>query len=272
MITTERDRPVVLLLGSLLWLLSMFAWVHGSRVRLGRFIGYSACDISAMLARAGVTTLGQALTGGRTGYVAWGATGLILCLLKWRKCLLLVPFVVMVLPLAFPAATSRVLLGFGKTDITGETVIDDDEMTSDRAVVLSPTLVEARLDLASSLYQAGRTDRAEAIHREMLARRPNDVRVLNDLAWILQERRHRYGDALALANEGLGLAPGNVYLLDARCKARALLKLGRVCVKLNGLTGARQHLNDAAEIDREANVLTQDERSEITGIVRHSGA
>jgi UDP-GlcNAc:undecaprenyl-phosphate GlcNAc-1-phosphate transferase len=31
MLTTERDRPMVLLVGGLLLLLSMFAWVHGSR-------------------------------------------------------------------------------------------------------------------------------------------------------------------------------------------------------------------------------------------------
>ena len=133
--------------------------LSGSRVRLGRYIGYSACDISAMLAGAswgvlaalplvqgkfyrlsmlagaGIITFGQALTGGRAGYVAWGATGLILCLLKWRKYLILAPFVVMVLPILFPAAASRMLSGFDKTDVAGETTIDDYTVTSGRTVI-----------------------------------------------------------------------------------------------------------------------------------------
>jgi O-antigen ligase len=133
--------------------------LNGSRVRLGRFIGYSACDISAMLAgaswgivaalplvprrryqllmlaAAGVITCGQALTGGRAGYVAWGATGLILCLLKWRKHLVLAPFVVMVLPILFPSAASRMLSGFGETDTAGETTINDYTVTSGRTLI-----------------------------------------------------------------------------------------------------------------------------------------
>ena len=159
----------------------------------------------------------------------------------------------------------------------------------------------ARLDLASSLYQAGNADRAEVLYREMLDQHPNDARALNDLAWILQERHCRYGDALELANKGLNLAPGNVYLLDTRGtilsnmpdrladaksdferivelsssdvgrQARTLLQLGRVCVKLNDFAAARQHLSDALELDRKANVLTEDERSEITNIVQHGG-
>ena len=171
----------------------------------------------------------------------------------------------------------------------------------EQAVTLSPTLVDARLNLASSLYEVGDADKAEAVYRDALARYPDDTRVLNDLAWILQEHRRRYDDALALANKGLSLAPGNVHLLDTRGtilsnmpdrlaeaksdfekivalsssdtrrKARTLLQLGRVCVKLNDLPDAKQHLNDALEIDQQANVLTQDERSEITNIVQRGG-
>jgi O-antigen ligase len=129
------------------------------RVRLGKYIGYSACDISAMLAgaswaiiamlplvrrwkyrmiglaAAGVVAYGQALTGGRAGFVAWGATGLILCILKWRKYLLLAPVVVVVLPIAFPAATTRMLSGFDQTDITGQNATDRDAITSDRTLM-----------------------------------------------------------------------------------------------------------------------------------------
>jgi O-antigen ligase len=129
------------------------------RIRLGRYIGYSACDISAMLAgaswailaalplirqrkyrmmgllSAGAVVYGQALTGGRAGFLAWGATGLILSLLKWRKYLLLAPVVVLVLPVVFPAATARMFSGFGETDVTGQSTINDDLVTSGRTLM-----------------------------------------------------------------------------------------------------------------------------------------
>ncbi len=126
------------------------------RIKLGRYLGYSACDISAMLAGAswailaalpllrerthrilglflaGVVAYGQALTGGRAGFLAWGATGLILCLLKWRRYLILAPVVVILLPVVFPAATTRMLSGFGQTDVAGERTTDSDAVTSER--------------------------------------------------------------------------------------------------------------------------------------------
>ncbi len=135
------------------------------RWRLGKYIGYSACDISAMLAgaswailamlplirrrkyrligflAAGVVAYGQALTGGRAGFIAWGATGLILCVLKWRRYLLLAPVVIIVLPLVFPAATARMLSGVGETDVTGESMTDKEAMTSDRTLMW-PYVVE----------------------------------------------------------------------------------------------------------------------------------
>jgi O-antigen ligase len=126
------------------------------RIRLGKYIGYSACDISAMLAgaswailasismvkqkkykviiliAAGMVTYGQALTGGRAGYVAWGATGFILCILKWRKYLLLAPVLVILLPIIMPGAVDRFFIGFGETDITGQNTTDENLITSDR--------------------------------------------------------------------------------------------------------------------------------------------
>ncbi|MBM3298855.1 MAG: hypothetical protein FJY85_02740, partial [Deltaproteobacteria bacterium] len=75
-----------------------------ARGKACRRIGYNACDVSAflsgaswgilavvplvrqkrhqvlVLAAAGIVTFGQALTGGRAGYLAWLATGSVLCL------------------------------------------------------------------------------------------------------------------------------------------------------------------------------------------------
>lgn len=130
-----------------------------SRRKLDYRVGYNACDLSAMLAgvswgllatltfirkkrywpvvlaSAGVIILGQALTGGRAGYLAWGATGLTLCLLKWRKWLILAPLLIIVLPIVFPGATTRMLSGFGEIEVSGETTYDDIEVTGGRSVM-----------------------------------------------------------------------------------------------------------------------------------------
>jgi O-antigen ligase len=130
-----------------------------TRLRVCQGIGYSACDLSAVLAGAswgilaalswvrrrkywimllaagGIVAFGQALTGGRAGYVAWGATGLVLCLLKWRKYLILAPMVVVLLPIVLPGVTERMLQGFGQTDVAGQTTIDDNSITSGRTII-----------------------------------------------------------------------------------------------------------------------------------------
>lgn len=89
----------------------------------------------AILAAAGVIAFGQALTGGRAGYAAWGATGLVLCLLRWRKYLLLGPVLVIVLPILLPGTVDRMLYGFGKTDAAGQEIVDDYEVTSGRTLI-----------------------------------------------------------------------------------------------------------------------------------------
>jgi O-antigen ligase len=122
-------------------------------------IGYSAVDMSVFLAgafwalvatlpliqkkkykalvlvAAGLVLFGQALTGGRAGYVAWAATGFFLCLLKWRKLLIFVPIVIILLPIVFPGAVDRMLHGFGETDVSGQKVTNDYEVTSGRTLV-----------------------------------------------------------------------------------------------------------------------------------------
>jgi hypothetical protein len=133
--------------------------IQYSRLKACRSIGYSSCDMSTILAgaswgilaalplirrkkywfvvllAAGVVAFGQALTGGRAGYVAWGATGLMLCMIKWRKQLILAPIIVMLLPVVFPAAAERMLFGFGQTDAAGQAITDDYEVTSGRTLI-----------------------------------------------------------------------------------------------------------------------------------------
>lgn len=170
----------------------------------------------------------------------------------------------------------------------------------ERAVTLAPMLKEARLGLASGLYQTGEKDRAVTIYQELLRQYPNDTQVLNDLAWIRQEHEGAYDEALVLADRGLTLWPNELHLLDTRGtillkmnrlvdarkdfeklaelappngrqKAGTLLNLGRTCEKLNDPAQAKRYLQDALEIDRKTNVLTPDERSEITKILQAGG-
>jgi Tfp pilus assembly protein PilF len=168
----------------------------------------------------------------------------------------------------------------------------------EHAVTLSPTSAQARLSLASGFYQAGDIERAEQMYRQLIEQDLTNVQALNDLAWILQERKHDYAAALEFVNKGLGLARDDTHLLDTRGtilakmegrladakydfqrlvelspndspqKAKALLQLGRICVKLTDLAQARQHLQKASEIDKKINVFTADERSEIARVIQ----
>jgi tetratricopeptide (TPR) repeat protein len=170
----------------------------------------------------------------------------------------------------------------------------------------SPESITERLNVASTLYQKGDAEKAKAIYQELLQKYPNNIRILNDLAWILQEHYRRYTDALELANKGLQLAADNdkVNLLDTRGtilsnmtgrlsdatkdfetllqllplddfqgtvrRAKTLLKLGRICIKLDNIGQARRHFNEALEIDQELHIdiFTPDEISEIRRVLQ----
>jgi O-antigen ligase len=130
-----------------------------ARRRFSKDVGYSAPDLSVMLAGAfwgalatlslvrrgwyrllvlggaGILFLGQAVTGGRGGYVAWGVVGLVLCLVKWRRYLVLAPIVVVILPVVFPGVAARLLKGFGQTDVTGQATIDREAATAGRFLI-----------------------------------------------------------------------------------------------------------------------------------------
>lgn len=129
------------------------------RLKVCRSIGYSAVDMSVILSGASwgilailpllrrrihqvivvtgacMVAFGQALTGGRAGYMAWGATGLVLCLLKWRKLLLLAPVALVLFPILLPGTVDRMFFGFGQTDVTGQATVDDYSVTSGRTLI-----------------------------------------------------------------------------------------------------------------------------------------
>lgn len=122
--------------------------------RLVREIGYYRTNLSMMLSgacwavlmlllvtrknlhkiliigAACIISLGQALTGGRTGYVTWGLIGFILGALKWRRILLAIPIVVILIVSFVPSVTERMLQG-----ISGNDEIDTYSMTSGRTLI-----------------------------------------------------------------------------------------------------------------------------------------
>jgi O-antigen ligase len=87
-----------------------------------------------ILLLAGIVAFGQALTGGRMGYVTWGLLGLILCLLRWRKLLPIIPLGVVAVAILLPGVRERMLQGFASND--GPIVQEKDTaaMTSGRTL------------------------------------------------------------------------------------------------------------------------------------------
>ncbi len=105
---------------------------------LDRNIGYHRVDLAALMGSAAwaffavriasrnamlsqlllggfvMTSLAMALTGGRAGYAAWVLCGAFLCLLRWRKWLLLAPLAIVVLLAAVPGISDRVFQGFSE--------------------------------------------------------------------------------------------------------------------------------------------------------------
>ncbi len=171
-----------------------------------------------------------------------------------------------------------------------------------------PKSLDARFGLGLTLYTMGEAERAKQIYEQLLREFPNNPQVLNDLAWILQEHDRDFQRALELANQGVRLSQGApelldplLHLLDTRATilmkipdrlleakqdldqlvrfspndsprlARALLKLGQVCVQLKDLPQAGLHLTRAMEIDRGATVFTAEERSQISEVFHTEG-
>jgi O-antigen ligase len=131
---------------------------HAAKV-IQRSVGYNRVDMSMMLAGASwaaiafaslmekkwhkwlllgmafMILVGQALTGGRAGYVSWGAIGFILCTLRWRRMLPLVPIAAVAVAILLPGVSQRMFSGFGGQ--SGGVVVHEDEteITSGRNLV-----------------------------------------------------------------------------------------------------------------------------------------
>lgn len=88
-----------------------------------------------ILLAAGVTIiLGQALTGGRTGYVTWVAIGIALAGLRWRKLLLILPVGLAIIATTMPSVRDRMLQGVGGKEGNFKVGTSAYEMTSGRDI------------------------------------------------------------------------------------------------------------------------------------------
>jgi tetratricopeptide (TPR) repeat protein len=164
-----------------------------------------------------------------------------------------------------------------------------------------PESLEARLALAMAHYSMGQIERAKQLYEELLEQFPQNVDVLNDLAWILQQYSQDYERALELANRGVRLVPNDENLLDTRATifakmpgrlaeakrdfdtlrrlclldperrprlAKTLLKLARVCVAQGEIGEAKMHATAASEINAKIHVFTTEEHAEMSDILK----
>lgn len=97
-----------------------------------------------LLGAAGLIAFAQALTGGRTGYVTWIIVGILLAALRWRRLLLVMPLVLIVISIGFPAVRERMAQGFGGTE--GHFTVDTSayEVTSGRDIAWPAVIEEIR--------------------------------------------------------------------------------------------------------------------------------
>ncbi|PKH01066.1 polymerase [Psychromonas sp. MB-3u-54] len=74
------------------------------------------------------TFLAMALTGGRTGYATWAILGFVFCVFKWRKYLLLIPFLLMGIFTFAPSAVDRFTQGISPEDSIGRQEIKNQDI------------------------------------------------------------------------------------------------------------------------------------------------
>ena len=101
-----------------------------------------------ILAAAAAIALGQALTGGRAGYVTWGLLGTMICLLRWRKLLPVIPVTLIAVCVFLPGVRDRMLQGFGSGSGPISQEASAYEMTSGRTIAWSyviPKIFESPL-------------------------------------------------------------------------------------------------------------------------------
>jgi tetratricopeptide (TPR) repeat protein len=92
------------------------------------------------------------------------------------------------------------------------------------ALQANPKATNLALQLADLLELQGRPDDAEAEYRRALERDGRNVRVLNNLAWLLAQKQGKGSEALTLINQAIEVAGPKADLLDTRAVIFLALK------------------------------------------------
>jgi tetratricopeptide (TPR) repeat protein len=120
-----------------------------------------------------------------------------------------------------PQAVARMLSG-----------VSDSEARSTAEHILRDVLegnsecFDAMSALGTLLQTMGRSADAETLYQRILKAQPQNLVVINNLAWILCEERNKYKEALDLSQEGLKVAPEYTDLIDTR--GVAYYRLGQI--------------------------------------------
>jgi tetratricopeptide (TPR) repeat protein len=80
----------------------------------------------------------------------------------------------------------------------------------------NPKSVPSLMLLAMLMQSSGRHEESVALNRRVLEADPNNVVVLNNLAWVLCEQQGKCEEALELAEKGLKMVPEYADLIDTR--------------------------------------------------------
>ncbi|MCH7557420.1 MAG: tetratricopeptide repeat protein [Planctomycetes bacterium] len=76
--------------------------------------------------------------------------------------------------------------------------------------------IETMTALAILLYTIGRSDESVPLYQRTLQLKPDNLIIINNLAWIMCEEQGNFQEALELAQRGLQISPNYIDLIDTR--------------------------------------------------------
>jgi len=159
-----------------------------------------------------------------------------------------------------------------------------------------PNLAAAYMKLGMLLQTTGRFEEAVKIYQRQLELEPENVIVINNLAWLLCEELSKYNEALALTERGLTLDPDYADLIDTRGMAyyrlgkpdkavedfrhcvflyskrtpslvNTYFHLGRALMQLGQKAEAKGQLSKAIELNNEIKALSPEDSAEAKKLI-----